>query len=61
MISVGKIAVIIPILLISALEGQSAKGDCNKLLKELSTLMFAKHNDVNLKKIQILTKRSLKE
>ena len=49
MISVGKIAVIIPTLLTLSFRGQSAKGDCNKLVKELNTLMFAKHNDVNLK------------
>ena len=55
MITVGRIAAIIPVFLALSLKGQSAKQDYATLAKELqvrelSTLIFAKYNDANLKK-----------
>ena len=62
MITVGRIAAIIPVFLALSLKGQSAKEDYDKLAKELqvrelSTLMFAKYNDVNINKIEAFLKK----
>ena len=62
MISVGRIAAIISLFLAFCLKGQSAKEDYDKLAKELqvrelSTLMFAKYNDVNINKIEAFLKK----
>jgi len=62
MISVGRIAAIISLFLAFCLKGQSAKEDYDKLAKELqvrelSTLMFAKYNDENIKKIESFLKK----
>ena len=62
MITVGRIAAIISVFLALSLKGQSAKEDYDKLAKELqvrelSTLMFAKYNDVNINKIEAFLKK----
>ena len=62
MISVGRIAAIISLFLAFCLKGQSAKEDYATLAKELqvrelSTLMFAKYNDVNINKIEAFLKK----
>ena len=62
MISVGRIAAIISVFSAFFLKGQSAKEDYNTLAKdlqvrELSTLMFAKYNDVNINKIEAFLKK----
>ena len=62
MISVGRIAAIISLFLAFYLKGQSAKEDYDTLAKdlqvrELSTLMFAKYNDVNINKIEAFLKK----
>jgi len=62
MIPLGRTALIFALLFSLSLKGQSAKEDYEKLAKdlqvrELSTLMFAKYNDANLKKIATFLKK----
>jgi len=65
MISAGSIAVIISLFSAFYLKGQSAKEDYATLgkelqVRELSTLMFAKYNDVNINKIEVFSKNTPK-
>ena len=62
MSALGQATLIFSLFFSLSLKGQNAKEDYHKLTKELqvrelSTLMFAKYNDANIKKIETFLKK----